>query len=288
MTSSLERSLVYSRRIARQRARNFYYSFVLLGRQEHDAMCALYAFLRYCDDVSDDCPSGATEARSLLVKWRSDFEDALGGRAGAHPVWPAFCWALERYRIPPDYFRSVIDGVESDLETREFRTFQDLYKYCYQVASVPGLSVIHILGFESGKALQLAEKCGIAFQLTNIIRDVREDVERGRLYLPTEDLLRLGMVREDILAGRAGEGFRELLRLEAARAREYYKESAPLVTMVARKNRASLWALIEIYRRLLEKIERSGFDVWNRRIRLSAAEKCAIVARAAVGRLGPG
>ena len=286
MTSSLERSFQYSRRVARQRARNFYYSFILLGRQEHDAMCALYAFLRYCDDVSDDCPSGASEARCLLGRWRADLEDALGGKPGLHPVWPAFLWAVERYKIPPEYFRSVIDGVESDLASREFRTFQELYKYCYQVASVAGLSVIHILGFESDRAVELAEKCGIAFQLTNIVRDVREDAERGRLYLPTEDLARFGLAREDILAGRASEGLRDLLRLEAARAKEYYGESAPLVGLVRKRNRAALWALIEIYRRLLDKIERSGFDVWNRRIQLSAAEKCGVVARAAMGRRG--
>ncbi|HSW49871.1 MAG TPA: phytoene/squalene synthase family protein [Bryobacteraceae bacterium] len=288
MKTGLAQSLAYSRRVARQRARNFYYSFVLLRRQEHDAMCALYAFLRYCDDIADDCPTGPDKAQDLLARWRTDLEDALAGRAGGHPVWPAFLWALERYRIPHDYFRSMIDGVESDLSPREFRTFPELYQYCYRVASVAGLSVIHILGYESERAPQLAEKCGIAFQLTNIIRDIREDAERGRLYLPSEDLAEFRVDRADFVAGRAGEGFRALLRFEAARAREYYREAAPLVGMVARRNRASLAALIEIYRRLLDKIERSGFDVWNRRIRLSAAEKCLIVARAAMGGRAPG
>ncbi|MFB3777255.1 MAG: phytoene/squalene synthase family protein [Bryobacteraceae bacterium] len=286
MKTGLAQSLAYSRRVARRRARNFYYSFVLLGKREHDAMCALYAFLRYCDDIADDCPTGPDKAQDLLARWRTDLEDALAGRSGSHPVWPAFLWALEQYRIPHEYFRSMIDGVESDLAPRDFRTFPELYQYCYQVASVAGLSVIHILGYDSPQALELAEKCGIAFQLTNIIRDIREDAERGRLYLPAEDLARFAVDRDDLLAGRAGEGFRALLRFEAARAMEYYRQSAPLVGMVTKRNRASLRALIEIYRRLLEKIERSGFNVWNRRIQLSAAEKCLIVARAAMGAPG--
>jgi phytoene synthase len=173
----------------------------------------------------------------------------------------------------------LIDAVESDLAPRELRTFQELYQYCYGVASVAGLSVIHILGYESIRALELAEKCGIAFQLTNIIRDVQEDAERGRLYFPTEDLARFGLAREGVFTGHA-PGLRELLRFEAARAKEYYRESAPLVGMVRRRNRAALWALIEIYRRLLEKIERTDFDIWDRRIRLSPAEKCRVVAAA--------
>ena len=144
--------------------------------------------------------------------------------------------------------------------------------------------MVHILGFESGEALELAEKCGIAFQLTNILRDVREDAERKRLYFPAEDMARFGVSREDVFRGESGNGLRELFRFEAARARAYYEESAPLVGMVRRRNRPALWALIEIYRRLLGKIERSDFDVLRRRISLSAAEKCLVVARAAMGK----
>ncbi len=284
MNEALRQSLAYARRVARRRARNFYYSFVLLGREEHDAMCALYAFMRYCDDVADDCPSGPNRPEELLTKWRSDLEAALAGRAGAHPVWPALLWAIKRYDIPPVYFRTLIDGVESDLAPRELHSFQELYRYCYQVASVAGLSVIHILGYDSESAIELAEKCGIAFQLTNIIRDVREDANRGRLYFPTEDLARFGLAREDVLTGRVA-GLRELLRFEAARAKEYYGKSAPLVGMVLKRNRAALWALIEIYRRLLDKIERTEFDVWERRIQLSATEKCRVVAAAAMRRI---
>jgi phytoene synthase len=284
MTPSLEDSFRYCRQVTRKRARNFYYSFVLLRREEHDAMCALYGFMRYSDDLSDEPSSGGEPARARMDRWRADLDAALRGRFGEHPVWPAFRAVVERYGIPHHYFREMIDGVASDLEPSELKTFEDLYSYCYRVASVAGLSVIHVLGYESPQALELAEKCGVAFQLTNILRDVREDGERGRVYFPAEDRERFGVGREDVLQGRDSAGFRQLLRFEAARARAYYEESAPLAGLVRRRNRSSLWALIEIYRRLLEKIERSDFDVLKRRISLTTAEKCWVVARAAVGR----
>jgi phytoene synthase len=278
--TSLADSIAYCRRVTRQRARNFYYAFVLLRREERDAMCAVYAFMRYCDDLSDDGPADPDQARALMERWRADLDAALEGRPGDHPVWPAFCGVVERYGIPRDYFRAMIDGVSCDLEPVELETFEELYRYCYRVASVAGLSVIHILGFDSPLALELAEKCGVAFQLTNIIRDVREDGERGRVYFPTEDLLRVGLSRQQVLEGRRSEALGELLRLEAARAKAYYEESEPLVRLVKPANRASLWALIEIYRRLLVKIERSSFDVLDGRISLSAWEKCRVVAEA--------
>ena len=281
--TSLEASFAYCRSVTRSRARNFYYSFVLLRREEHDAMCALYAFMRYCDDLSDEPDLAASDARARMNQWRADLEAALEGRYGDHPVWPAFASVAVRYRIPSQYFRDMIEGVASDLEPQEFESYEDLHSYCYRVASVAGLSLIHILGFESPRALDLAEKCGVAFQLTNILRDVREDAERGRVYLPSDDLARFGLTRQDLLDGRDSEGLRRLLRFEADRARACYAQSAPLVGMVQARNRAALWALIEIYRRLLQKIERSGFEVLKGRISLSPAEKCLVIARAALG-----
>ncbi len=278
--TALEDSFAYCRRVTRKRARNFYYSFILLRREEHDAACALYAFMRYCDDLSDEPEAEDSGARGRMGQWRADLENALQGRPGSHPVWPAFRSVVARYRIPHEYFRQMIDGVSSDLEPQEFVTFSDLYLYCYRVASVAGLSLIHILGFESPRALELAEKCGVAFQLTNILRDVREDAGRNRIYFPSEDLDRFGVGRAELLEPRESSGFRELLRFEAERAKGWYLESAPLVSMVRPRNRAALWALIEIYRRLLEKIERSNFDVLNGRIGLSAAEKCMVIASA--------
>jgi 15-cis-phytoene synthase len=270
---TVEQSYQYCVQVARSRAKNFYYSFVLLSAQQRKAMCAIYAFMRYCDDLSDE--PGAS--REPLDRWRAALDHALDGKYDGHPTLPAFHDTVKRYKIPPDYFHQMIDGVSSDLEPRRVQTFDELYRYCYQVASVVGMTTIHVLGFDSKEALPLAEKCGVAFQLTNILRDVREDSERGRVYLPAEDLARFGVKKLE----RSPE-FVELMRFEAARARGYYKESAPLLGMVHAKSRPALWALIEIYSRLLKKIEASGYDVLSQRISLSAAEKCWIVVRAAL------
>jgi phytoene synthase len=272
----LEDSYAYCRRVARTRARNFYYSFVLLSRAQRNAMCAVYAFMRYCDDLSDEPGSNLAS----IEQWRAALDEALEGRYGAHPVLPAFHDTVSRYRIPPRYFHEMIDGVASDLEPRTFETFEQLYRYCYQVASTAGLTTIHILGFESPQALPLAEKCGIAFQLTNILRDIREDAARGRIYLPAEDLARFGVTGDDIRGGVRTPEFNDLMVFETARARQYYKESQPLVGLVDRRSRASLTALISIYSRLLDRIERSNYDVFTRRISLSAWEKSWIVVRA--------
>ena len=208
----------------------------------------------------------------LMRQWRADLDAALTGRFTDHQVWPAFHDTVARYRIPHRYFHDMIDGVSSDLEPRRMESFDVLYRYCYQVASVVGLTIVHIFGFEDQRALLLAEKCGVAFQLTNIIRDVKEDRELGRVYLPGIDKVE-------------GEAFRASLRDYAAKARGYYTEGMPLIGMVHRESRASLWALIQIYSRLLNKIEASGFDVMNQRIRLSSAEKVWVVLLAALRNL---
>jgi phytoene synthase len=269
----LEESYRFCRRIARTRARNFYYSFLLLSPEQKDAMCAVYAFMRFCDDISEG--EGATTA--AIEQWRVELSEALAGRYSDHPVWPAFHDSVERYKIPHQYFQEMIDGVSGDLEPRQMQTFEELYHYCYQVASVVGLTIVHIFGFDSPEALVLAEKCGIAFQLTNVLRDVREDAEHHRIYLPAEDLERF---HTDLR--QHNENFVELMRFEARRARAYYDESRPLIQMVDKRSQSSLWALIEIYSRLLERIERSNFDVLEKRISLPVWQKLAIVAQAGI------
>ena len=273
MPIPIEQSYAHCRTVARTRARNFYYSFVLLSKEQRDAMCAIYAFMRFCDDLSDE--SGATAA--AIERWRAELDDSLAGCFSENPVWPAFHDAVTRYSIPHQYFHDMIEGVTSDLEPRTIQSFDELYRYCYLVASVVGMTTIHIFGFDSAEALALAEKCGIAFQLTNILRDVREDADRGRVYIPAEDIGRFGADLQSY-----DDRFLELMRFEAERARSYYNESAPLIGMVHKRSRASLWALIETYRRLLGRIERSNFRVLERRIGLPAWEKMTIVLQAAV------
>lgn len=273
---TLAESYSWCRGVARSRAKNFYYSFVLLDAQRRDSLCAIYAFMRHCDDLSDE--PGAT--RKALDEWRQAMTRALAGNPGPEPLWPAFLDTAHRYRIPERYFHEMIDGVTSDLVSPRRRTFEDLYRYCYCVASVAGLSLIHIFGFRSPEALPLAEKCGIAFQLTNIIRDVREDWGLGRVYLPEEDLRRFGVTDAHLSAAAVSPELRNLLRFEATRAEGYYRDARPLLDLVEPGCRRSLWAIIEIYSRLLARIEQRDFEVLAGRVRLSTPEKLGILARA--------
>ena len=276
---TLEQSHAYCERIARERAKNFYYSFLLLPRPKRQAMCAIYAFMRECDDRSD-APGATLEG---VFQWREELDAALAGALPEHPVWPAFADTAHRYNIPARYFHEMMDGVSSDFETRTIATFDELYRYCYLVASIVGLTIIHIFGFEDPKALELAEKCGIAFQLTNILRDVREDAGNGRVYLPEEDLARFGVQPEELNQARLTPPLRSVFEFEGARARRYYDESRPLLNMVHRDSRSALWALVEIYRRLLDRIEAERYPVLERRVSLPTSEKIGIVLRAWFG-----
>jgi len=293
---TVEESFAYCRATARSRARNFYYSFLLLPREERDAMCAVYAFMRNSDDIADDFSGGnaqrngsgreitSSDRAAKLESWKAAFQSALGGHYGNDRILPAFHHTVRKYRIPPEYCFELIEGVGHDLSPRRYQTFDELYRYCYQVASVVGLTTIHIFGYESEAALPLAEKCGIAFQLTNILRDIPEDADLGRLYLPEEDLARFDLKPEDLLRARPGSRFREFMEFECARANSYYEEAAPLLGMVRPACRPALWAMVAIYKGILHRIQRMGYDVFAARPRLTAAEKTWIVLRAARSR----
>jgi len=272
-----DQSYTWCERVARRQAKNFYYSFLLLSSPQRRAMCAIYAFMRYCDDLSDD--ADVPDRAAAIARWREDLKSALYGHAADHPIWPAFTDAVARYKIPHEYFFAMIEGVSSDLEPRRLQTFEELYDYCYHVASVVGLTVIHIFGFDAPEAVELAEKCGVAFQLTNILRDVREDAEKNRVYLPAEDFERFGVSPETF---EPRDRFLQLLEFEARRARDYYRQSAPLIGLVHKSSRASLRALIGIYSRLLDRIVASNYDVMARRIRVPTWEKVWVLVRSAV------
>lgn len=278
--NSLDESWRHCEAVARRRARNFYYSFLALPPPKRRAMCALYAFMRECDDLSD----GQRASREALLAWRRQLDDALEGNLPPHPVWPAFLDTVRRYGIPSECLYGMLDGVSSDLEPREFATFDDLYRYCYLVASVVGIATLHIFGFSDPRAPRLAERCGVAFQLTNILRDVREDAMNGRIYLPRADMERFHVAPEMLAAPAVSPELRDLLAFEAARARAFYTEAEPLIAMVEPESRHALWALIEIYRRLLGRIEKSNYEVLSSRVRLPALEKTAIALRAVLRR----
>jgi phytoene synthase len=279
--AAVKESYRYCRKLAKDRAKNFYYAFRLLEKTKRDAMCAVYAFMRHCDDLSDN-PESTDKSliHQSVALWRMDLDNSLKGRLGDSPIWPAFCDTVQRYSIPHRFFHEMIDGVMSDIEPREIETFEELYRYCYQVASVVGMTIIHIFGFESVRALLLAEKCGVGFQLTNILRDVREDADMGRVYIPREDLRRFGVNAEQLRLGMENDRFRSLMKFEASRAWACYEESEPLNELIEKKSRRSLWALREVYTRLLKRIENSNYSVLNRRISVSKFTKTMLMLRA--------
>jgi phytoene synthase len=281
--TDIDQSFAHCAAIARARAKNFYYSFLVLPREKRLAMCAIYAFMRECDDLSDE--AGATRAR--IEDWRHQMEATLAGQPPEHPVWAAFGETVRRHRIPPRYFHEMLDGVSSDLEPRRVVCFDDLYRYCYLVASVVGLTTIHIFGFKDPHAPELAERCGVAFQLTNIIRDVGEDARLGRIYLPEDDRLRFGVTDAMLSGSTTTPQLRRLLTELGDRARGYYNEARPLIAMVDADSRPALWALIEIYSRLLERMAKNGYDVLPQRESLSKAAKLRVLALAWLRRALP-
>ena len=269
---------------ARRAARNFYYSFLVLPRRERLAMCALYTFMRLTDDLGDsEAPVAAR--RDALLEWRRKLDHVLaGGRPDAN-WWLALADTVQRYSVPPQTLHAVVDGVTSDLDTCRYETFAELYQYCYQVASVVGLACVRVWGTEDAQTDQLAEWCGVAFQLTNILRDLREDHERGRIYLPGEDLKRFGVTEEELGQSTASVAFLELMDFEIARARDYYQRCRPLFERLPPPGRAVLRVMVDVYGGLLEKIARRPDQVLRRRVSLSGVHKLALVARALPTRL---
>ena len=294
---SVKRSYDFCREIAKSRARNFYYSFIVLSPERRRAMCAVYAFMRLVDDIVDE-EAGEADKKTRLDACRETLDDAYdsdahdedaydsdahdGTPAESGDLLPAFRDTVRRFGIPRIYFDAIIDGAEMDLAVTRYATFEDLYQYCYRVASAVGLVCIHIFGFNGKGAKQYAESCGIAFQLTNILRDVREDAGMGRIYLPQEDLDAFGYSEEHIRNGIFNDAFQRLMVFQVERARSYYDEALPLLPLVRSSSRACLAAMIGIYRACLEEIPRRQYDVYSRRISLSAWKKLVITARALI------
>jgi len=286
-------------RIVKAAHSNFYYAFLLLPKPKREALIALYAFMRLVDDVADEGDNVADKQRGL-ARWRAAFDTAITqqieppGYSSAAPAAPALLGAsvlpalvdtMQRYRMPSRYLHDLISGAEMDLTETTYPTFERLKEYCYRVAGTVGLTCTHVFGFRDSRALDLAEKLGLAFQLTNIIRDVHEDFELGRWYLPEEDLSRYGVSPKDFGLSEATLGVRELLRFEAERAWQYYAEGAELLNLIEEDSRPTLWLLAHTYSALLARIEAVDFHVFAERVRLSRAEKMVFIAKARFGRL---
>lgn len=284
MSPAVANSYQHCEEISRREAGNFYHAFRVLPRAQRQAMCALYAFLRLTDDLGDSLDS-TEKKREALADWRGQFERAITGDY-THSLHPAFHHAIRTYGIPTQYLLDVIDGVEMDLDTTSYATFADLYRYCYRVASAVGLACIHIWGFSDERAKEYAEKAGIAFQLTNILRDLGEDAARGRIYLPAEDFDRFGYPAGNLARREQDERFRSLMRFQVERARGYYQLSQPLAHYLPSAGRAVFMVMTHTYRGLLDVIESRDYDVFGSRVCLSRWRKLGLVVRALPVRLG--
>jgi len=285
---TLDRAYAICRDIARREAKNFYYAFIALPAPRRNAICAIYAFMRKADDLADDESMPRDERRRSLQAWLAEWRAVCASGTTADPVFIAVRDCTARFQIPLSLLDELVAGVTMDLDRAAtdapdtYATFADLYRYCYLVASVVGLVCIRIFGYSDPRAEKLAEETGIAFQLTNILRDVAEDAERNRVYLPLEDLA-VHNVSLDSLLHRAPGALpnaseRALLAAIAQRAEEFYRSAQLLLPMIDRESRPALWVLVAIYHGLLRRIERADYDVFSRRASVPLPQKLGIMA----------
>ena len=276
MERELKAAYDHCKRVTRAEAKNFYYAFRTLPAKKRRAIYAAYAFCRLCDDIADgDLP--LDEKRRLLEETRARL--TLGRDVESHPVFSALRDTIDSYDIPVGHFEEVIEGVEMDLTQSRYGTFEELRVYCYRVASAVGLVCIEIFGYTDAKAREYAVDLGLAMQLTNIIRDVREDSLRGRIYVPLDELERFGYTERDLERGVMNEPFRQLMRFQADRAREHFERGRRIVPLLSADSRACLALLHGVYSSILDRIEESGFDVYSRRVGLPTREKLLLMAR---------
>lgn len=251
---------------------SFYYSFLFLPRPRREAITALYAFCREVDDVADEC-SDSTIARAKLAWWRMEIANLYADKP-QHPVTQALVNAVRDYNLAEEHFLEIIDGMEMDLDQNRYRDFKELQLYCYRVASVVGLLSASIFGYRDRKTLKYAHDLGLAFQLTNIVRDVGEDARRGRIYLPMDEMNRFAVTELDILSAREGENVRQLLEYQIDRAQEYYERAFAELPDSDRKAQRTGLIMAAIYRTLLNEIRAGGCEkVLNQRISLTPLRK---------------
>lgn len=285
MSISLEQAYAACEQIAKREAKNFYYAFRVLPQHKRAAICAVYAFMRQADDLADDETFPREERLRQTEAWLTGWHAAAAGKETEDPVFIALRDAQKRFNITTALLDELVQGTLMDLNdpagVATYATFQDLYQYCYLVASVVGLVCIRIFGYQDPRAEKLAEETGIAFQLTNILRDVREDAERGRVYLPLEDLESHNVSIAELTAVHDSRPMtldeRALMEMEYQRARQYYQVADMLLPLIDADSRAALWVLVKIYRRLLEKIAAAKYEVFSQRIRVSTPEKIWIL-----------
>jgi len=305
MTPEVAEAYRFCREVAKREAKNFYYSFQALPKAKSDAMCAVYAFMRRADDISDDESVGIDERRTQMASWLAAWRASRTEDCAADPVFRAVSDAQQRFGIADALLEDLVRGTTMDLDPvgassdgrvdlgdglQGYRTFADLYRYCYLVASVVGLVTIRIFGYTDPAAELLAEKTGVAFQLTNILRDVKEDAERQRIYLPQDLLEEFGVANTDVLALAAGRTMRPneraMLNSLVVQAWEYYGAAEKLLPMIDADARGALWVLVRIYSGLLKRIDLRQGDVFAERVRVPTASKLMTLLKGSAKSLG--
>lgn len=261
----------YCQQKAAQSGSSFYYSFLFLAPDRRRAITALYAFCREVDDTVDEC-TDASIARTKLSWWRKEVAAMISG-APTHPVTQALQAHLTTFALDSQYLMAIIDGMEMDLDQTRYLDFPGLQKYCWHVASAVGILSARIFGVTNPQTLEYAEKLGLAFQLTNIIRDVGEDARKGRIYLPVNELQQFGVTAADILNARHSDKFEQLMQFQAARAQKMYDEAFALLPKEDRRAQRPGLIMAAIYRAVLTEVERDGFHVLNQRISLTPIRK---------------
>jgi len=293
--SRLHEAYEACRAIAKREAKNFYYAFLALPAPRRNAICAIYAFMRQADDLADDESLPRDERRRRLDAWQDHWRGVCHGGDSSDLVFVAVRDAVERFDIPLNLLDELVAGVAMDLDRAvmdahdTYATFDDLYRYCYLVASVVGLVSIRIFGYTDPRAEKLAEETGIAFQLTNILRDVAEDASRNRVYLPLEDLAAHNVPLDSLLHRKAGApptaNERALLAAIGLRAEDFYKSARELLPLIDRESRPALWVLVSIYHGLLKRIGQADYDVFSTRVSVPMQQKLGILA-VGLARLG--
>ncbi len=283
MATELELAYSYCQRVTKENARNFYYTFRPMPSEKRRAMYAVYAYCRLCDDIADgelpieDKRLGFEEVRRNLRTSEPSGEDA--------PMYRALHDAAVRFEIPYSYFEEILQGVEMDMVKSRFASFEELREYCYKVASVVGLVCIRIFGYEDPKAEGYAVDMGLAMQLTNILRDVKEDAERGRIYIPQDEMSQFKYTEAELEGGAITDEFRSLMAHQAERARRYFERSRALFPLISADARTCPRLMHATYSGILERIEQAGYDVFERRIGISAGTKLTLLARLWMGSL---
>ncbi len=250
---------------------SFYYSFLFLPRDKRRAITALYAFCREVDDVVDECKDSSV-ARSTLNWWREQVVEIYGGKP-QHPVALALVPVVAQFNLPREHLLEIIDGMEMDLDQPRYPDFKSLQLYCYRVASVVGLLSVEIFGYSDRQTLKYAHDLGIAFQLTNIIRDVGEDARRNRIYLPMDEMQQYNVTAADILNANESENFRRLMDFQIERAERYYQQALSHLPAVDRKSQRTGLIMAAIYRATLGEVVASGCHVLKERISLTPLRK---------------